>query len=957
VKKSLFVIAWLLLSSIALAEIPRQITVQGRLTDPNDVPVPSVSYLFNFMIWDDLTSTNPVNRVWTEQFYVYVSNGLFNTFLSPPSYVNFDKPYYLEVRVGGNLLSPRVNITSSGYAFVSGGVAGNLDMKNYNISNVGLLGIGTASPTHRLNVVGDTNITGSIASNKSYGPIRGDCSVQGCYMLPNSASYIDTMYVNTTLNLGGYGVLTSASTAGGDLSGTFSNLQIGAGVVGTSELANGAVTNAKIANSAVNYTQTDSTQIQRRVSGTCAAGNYVRVVNQDGTVTCQSDNTGIGTSGWAVNGNVVYNDTATLQVAIGTASPSAHKLNVVGTANVTGASYLSTSYLYGNLIMNGNDIVNANKLYFSDVMLRAGIAAGYVSLRNTADTAFASIQGSTAAFYSNVWTPLVNYDDTITISTGGTNKNIILNPSGSVGIGTASPGAKLDVDSTSISGNPTLLEMTDTSQADSMSWYFTSSRCTGCYASGSNAGDLILRSSQTDDNFLITTDNGASTAFAVTSGGNVGIGTATPNLKLSVSKAAHSGESTNDANMEIYSENTGDANNYVGIRFHQLSQYWKLLKVNTNGFWLWDINSGTRANLYGGLANFNRAGNNYFEGNVGIGTASPNDKLEVEGAIRLNSSGDTRISFTESNSLRWDAAYSVAGNYLYFRDTQNSRDLLQLQDGGNIVFPYANSNVGIGTSSPAAKLSIALDGVASDPINYGNAIQITRAPASGQQISLIRSGNNVWSLGYDYNTNTFGIGQGQATDSNFAGSNIKFSIKNDGSVGIGTTNPGGTLDVNGRAGATSFKVFSTFGDLINNAPWYGIGQSSISLWTGYYATQLAGYYGLNFQTGNGQMVIRGDNGNVGIGTLTPTQKLEVSGNANISGGLTINSINGVRINVGWVSLPACDVNRAGQLTYYKNCVGTNSWTSYLVICMQTGESSYAWYTIRSNSWTSVSSCA
>jgi hypothetical protein len=42
--------------------------------------------------------------------------------------------------------------------------------------------------------------------------------------------------------------LTTASTAGGDLSGTFSNLQIGALAVGTAELANDAVTYAKLQN-------------------------------------------------------------------------------------------------------------------------------------------------------------------------------------------------------------------------------------------------------------------------------------------------------------------------------------------------------------------------------------------------------------------------------------------------------------------------------------------------------------------------------------------------------------------------------------------------------------------------------------------------------------------------------------------------------------------------------------
>jgi len=62
----------------------------------------------------------------------------------------------------------------------------------------------------------------------------------------------------------------------------------------------GSVSSASIASGAVGTSQINSSQVQRRVSGSCPEGQYLRAVAQNGTVTCGSDATG---SDWSRGGN------------------------------------------------------------------------------------------------------------------------------------------------------------------------------------------------------------------------------------------------------------------------------------------------------------------------------------------------------------------------------------------------------------------------------------------------------------------------------------------------------------------------------------------------------------------------------------------------------------------------------------------------------------------------------
>jgi len=256
-----------------------------------------------------------------------------------------------------------------------------------------------------------------------------------------------------------------------------------------------------------------------------------------------------------------------------------------------------------------------------------------------------------------------------------------------------------------------------------------------------------------------------------------------------------------------------------------------------------------------------------YSGNVGIGTTGPEFRLTLDKGATTPDGGMLAIGTVGSGT---SLTTSGAGTRLIWYPKKAA-----FRAG------YVNgtqwNDANIGAYSTAMGRNTAASGAYSTAIGYYTAASGNYSTAMG--VTTTASGLFSTAIGHGITAQgnySVAIALNDQTGTIVSQANTMAIMG--GNVGIGTTSPGGPLDVNGRAGATSFKVSSTFADLINNAPWYGIGQSNISLWTGqptYYATQLAGYYGLNFKTANGQMVITGDTGNVGIGTTAPVAKLDI----------------------------------------------------------------------------------
>ena len=162
-------------------------------------------------------------------------------------------------------------------------------------------------------------------------------------------------------------------------------------------------------------------------------------------------------------------------------------------------------------------------------------------------------------------------------------------------------------------------------------------------------------------------------------------------------------------------------------------------------------------------------------GNVGIGTTSPDSKLEVLGVTDLGVSG---YQIRTSNSVGNNSAIihrKDSGGNLEFRAANDDYNQLFIQSGGNI---------GIGTSNPTFQLHVnSID--ASDSVAY---IHHNNAAQSSGDVLKVRSdaGDNAGSALLNVANNT-----GSA-----------LYVRGDRNVGIGTTSPGAKLDVAGTGNFT-----------------------------------------------------------------------------------------------------------------------------------------------------------
>ena len=439
--------------------------------------------------------------------------------------------------------------------------------------------------------------------------------------------------------------------------------------------------------------------------------------------------------------------------------------------------------------------------------------------------------------------------ENLEFKTGGnnTNKAIIL-ANGRVGIGTNAPGALLDV----VGGSEnTIGKFTSTGTISLINFINDSS---GVYEGIGSIGNRLAFFTNNAEKVSILND------------GNVGIGTTAPAEQLTV--------------------------------FGNIS------------------GSGSLSAGGGGF--------NYFANNVGIGTIAPIDKFEVVGGIHTSSFAATSklksayFDYLESGN----PGENITGRIHVIGPDTSTAGQFQIRgkstDGSvnNVLFQGTSAgNVGIGTVAPDAKFEVMGDAKFGS-VGSQDQIQITstntgttigNAVSQGPAVSLTNDAEGEGTLSSlcfvnsagQYSAMIQGVNRTAGGGTNPSGElalltraqggsiTEKVRIDHNGKVGIGTTTPTSTLDVEGdvriAAGegqSAHLNIFADEGD--DNADRTRLTKASDGK-----------FHIENYSTGGwvGNMVFLND-GKVGIGTTSPTARLHTYSSGNGTYALKTTSVSG-----------------------------------------------------------------
>lgn len=419
--------------------------------------------------------------------------------------------------------------------------------------------------------------------------------------------------------------------------------------------------------------------------------------------------------------------------------------------------------------------------------------------------------------------------DEIKFVTSNTTERMRITSAGNVGIGTTTPAGKLHVYNTAI-----------------RNFYEASNGNVEQHFLYSGNQDWVLGLDKADSNKfkLANADDAfASAKLTVTTGGFVGIGTASPVTKF------HIKGNNNEDSLFILQNNAYSTGGGGGIVFQPTS---------TGGL---SIGRYAEAYLLDILAN----------GNVGIGTTAPSKKLEVAGGYSRFEHIEVKPGYAQyfeqpGSVQKTTLGFSGPHEFTYSNEGSNVimntgwNGTLTLDTGyagfenGKVLIPHGN--VGIGTTNPYAKLDV-----------YGN---LYLGDGTNNFNANIRG-----VVGTSYAWNIDSLASGLQVKSTSGAEGVTFQPF--GNVGIGITAPNTRLTVSTVwTNSTDTPIISS---QIDTETLNKIGTFVESTATA--ATSMTFHTHPANSASSEKMRIT-SNGNIGIGTTSPSAKLEVAGDALIN---------------------------------------------------------------------------
>lgn len=477
---------------------------------------------------------------------------------------------------------------------------------------------------------------------------------------------------------------------------------------------------------------------------------------------------------------------------------------------------------------------------------------------------------------------------------------------GRLGVGTSNPGCRIcvaDYDGTTEPTQYAIMQITQNSNGNAagnsnqalLAFHRSNAYQVGMgFAKGSNIfGFGHAQLSNTDFSPSLLTIN---------SNGNVGIGTTSAPVKLTLSGAdsSISGPHINfltaaDIHPVVQMLPYAHNNAHIAMDAYFDGTNWKS-STNTGNFVITKGGAGFVLNCSSNIAsNANiTAWSNAFTltsgGNIGVGTSSPAYKLDVAGDI--NFTGTLR-----SNGVAFTG--TGGGNATHWSNNSS-----------NVYINY-RSNVGIGTTTPSTALHVW----------SGNVTMETGPSASNATatmfLNFVETGFNdrcgiLTEFAGSGDQNRISITT-SSLGSNPVSGDARLTVVQSGKVGIGTLAPSTTLDVNGTINATTYQ-----GTTITNLSNMALFGSNTSVWASNNLVNKAGdtmtgsltmttttpFFTMSNSSGNSTIGMAGTNGNFSSSSLAgdvviragTTGKRVLLQSGTGQSAITINSNNTVGIN-------------------------------------------------------------